>query len=115
MSATAYHALGTFVVRTVWMEDWSLKLHLRGHQRIIGRKRELGSEKAAYSHPCPLVKDDAFLEAWYPLVARLTSVMPALVRNHKHDLPLKDVTVDESAADSRYVLVGLHLFELTAE
>ena len=57
------------------------------------------------------------------LVARLavssgfarTSVEFAVVRYHKHDFPLKDICVNESAGYAWDVLVGLHLFKLPAQ
>lgn len=43
----------------------------------------------------------------------LTSVVLAVVADHQHDLPLKDVVVvDQAAGDAGQVLGVLHLLEL---
>lgn len=45
----------------------------------------------------------------------LTVESSTLIIKHEHDLPLKDVAVDQSAANPGNVLVGLHLLELSAQ
>jgi hypothetical protein len=45
----------------------------------------------------------------------LTTIEPAIIVDHEHDLPLKYVPVRHSTADARYVFVSLHLFELTSK
>lgn len=46
----------------------------------------------------------------------LTAVVFAIIRYHEHHLPLKDVAiVDETARDTRKVLVALHLLQLSSE
>lgn len=44
-----------------------------------------------------------------------TAIVPAVIRDHEHDLPLEDVVVHQPATDARYVLVTLHLLELAAQ
>lgn len=47
---------------------------------------------------------------------KLTAVVFAVVIDHKHNLPLKDVViVDKAAGNSRDVLASLHLLQLPAE
>lgn len=45
----------------------------------------------------------------------LTSIELALIVDHEHDLPLKDVAVHQAATYAGNVLVGLHLLQLPAE
>lgn len=44
-----------------------------------------------------------------------TTIVSALIRNHEHHLPFEDTMIDQAATYARYVLVPLHLFELTAQ
>lgn len=46
---------------------------------------------------------------------RRTSVEFAVIRDDKHDLPLEDVVIHQSTTYPRYILVGLHLFELAGQ
>jgi hypothetical protein len=49
-------------------------------------------------------------------MAKLTAVVFAVVADHQHDLPLKDVVVvDQAARDAREVLCRLHLLQLPPE
>ena len=45
----------------------------------------------------------------------LTAVIFAIVGNHKHDLPFKDIVAHESATDAGHVLVALHELELASQ
>lgn len=49
------------------------------------------------------------------LPAMPTSIELALVIDHEHDFPLKDVVVGQAAGDSGNVLIALHLFKLTSQ
>lgn len=44
-----------------------------------------------------------------------TAIIFAVVVEHEDNLPLEDVIVDQAAADSRDIFVGLHLLQLPAE
>ena len=43
-----------------------------------------------------------------------TPVIFAILGDHQHDLPLKDVAVHQATAYAWYILVALHLLELAA-
>ena len=73
------------------MPDGRDKLHLGRHMRILWGKVQQASETAT------------------------TVETAALVGQHEHDLPLKDVVVDQTAADAGDVLVALHLLELATQ
>jgi hypothetical protein len=45
----------------------------------------------------------------------LTTIEPAIIVDHKHDFPFKYIPVRHSTADSRYIFVSLHLFELAGK
>jgi hypothetical protein len=45
----------------------------------------------------------------------LTTIEPAIIVDHKHDFPLKYIPVRYSTADTRYIFVSLHLFELASK
>lgn len=44
-----------------------------------------------------------------------TTIVFAVVVDHKHDFPLEDIVVDQTTADAGNVFIGLHLFELPPE
>lgn len=73
------------------MPDGSDKLHLWRHVRVLWGEVESRSEAAT------AVETAAF------------------VGEHEHDLPRKDVVVDQTAADAGEVLVVLHLLVLPTE
>ena len=45
----------------------------------------------------------------------LTTIQLHIIGNHQHNLPLKDIVIDQPDTDSRDVLVGLHVLELAGE
>ena len=56
----------------------------------------------------------------FPTLATRQGLSPtvkpsALIIKHEHDLPFKDVAVDQPATDAGNVLVGLHLLKLPAQ
>lgn len=75
---------------TIGMPDGCDKLHLGRHVWVLSGKMEQASETAT------AIETAAF------------------VGQHEHDLPLKDIVIDQAAADAGNVLVALHLLELAA-
>lgn len=84
---------------------------------VLGGECEMCTEEATLGSSYQLW-NCRFLQFPPPLsvVQRfLTAIVPAIIRDHEHDLPFEDVVVHQPATDARYVFVALHLFELTAQ
>jgi len=105
---------------TVWVEDRGLEAHLGRHERVFSREGESSSEEATcearqYNFTRPTQAACKAVVAASLATVVLTAVEFAVVTDHEHDLPFKDVIVHKPTADSRNVLVVLHLFELAGK
>lgn len=66
-----------------------------------------GNDRRARKNPPRIVVSTSAL---YIQDVSLTTVVFAIIIDHEHNLPFKDIVIDQSTADSRHVLVRLHLF-----
>jgi hypothetical protein len=87
---------------------------------IFGGRRGYSGGKESVARKKPPEEDEGVSKGEeecfrVPKKSSLTAIKPAIIVDHKHDLPFKYVPVGHSATDTGDVFVSLHLFQLTSK
>ena len=76
--------------------------------RVFFGKGQMGTKEST----CETISDGPSYSKEFLV---LTTIILHIIADHQHDLPLKDITIHQTATDARDILVGLHLLELTTQ